>query len=664
MCPMNCHPTHCGLLVDVADDRVVGVRGDPEHPESQGFVCVRGQAAPGIVDNAARVLEPRARSADGTWQSTTWADALDTIAAAIRDVGPAKSAVYTGHGVRNQLSARFARMLGTQWWDPSIVCWGLGGFGFHLTGLLEVNTAEDMADHAELIVLWGSNLISQPTTFPKLLAAKRRGAQVVAIDVRHTESFGLADATYILRPGSDAALALGMMHVIVAEGLYDEAFVREHCVGFDELKAHVVRYDPAWVASETGLPAERVVELARSYASSRRSMILAGASSMHKTGNGYHAARAISCLPALTGSLGRPGAGMGPRHAGKSHGFGLNSILPPDTKRAEDVVPAEMGRILEALETGKVQVLLLLGTNFLSSFADGARAARALSKLRLVVCFDLFESDTSREHAHLLLPGTSWLEEVGFKTTNTYVYLTDALLSPRGEAKSSAWLLQQLAIRLDRPDFYPWSSFEAVLDETFQHPALGHVTVQQLRDAGGARRLSVDSVGHANLTFATPSGKIELVSERARAFGISPLPEPPPPGESSRGAESSRRFPLVFVQGRSLTHFHSFYDHGRVLPSLARADPEPTLWLGSEDASARGINDGDAIRIFNHRGEMRAKAHVTERVPGGVVWMHDGWRGINQLTSSARQVSDEIAKTFPAGSASYEARVQVELVVQ
>jgi anaerobic selenocysteine-containing dehydrogenase len=661
---MNCHPTHCGLLVDVADERVVGVRGDPEHPESRGFTCMRGQAAPSIVDNAERVLEPLARGADGSFHVSSWEEALDTIAAAIREVGTLKTAVYTGHGVRNQLSARFARMLGAQWWDPSIVCWGLGGFGFHVTGVTEVNTAEDLAQHAELIVLWGSNLVSQPTTFPRLLEAKRRGAQVLAIDVRHTESFGLADATYLVRPGSDTALALGMLHVIVAERLYDEEFVREHCVGFDALKEHIAQYDPTWAAGETGLRAEEVVALARRYASSKRSMILAGASSMHKTGNGYHAARAISCLPALTGSLGHAGAGMGPRHAGKSHGFGVNSILPADVKHADDVVPPEMSRILEALETGKVEVLLLLGTNFLSSFADGARAARALSKLRLVVCFDLFESDTSRESAHLLLPGTSWLEEVGFKVTNTHLYLTDALLAPRGNAKSSAWLLEQLALRLGRPDFYPWSSFEEVLNEVFDHPALARASVQKLRDSGGAQRLAVDSVGHASLRFATPSGKVELWSERARELGLSPLPEPPPPGETARGSSLARRFPLVFVQGRSLTHFHSFYDHGRGLPTLQRADPEPTLWLSVADAATRGVTDGDAIRIRNERGEMRAKAHVTERVPSGVVWMHDGWRGINQLTSSARQVSDQIAKSFPAGSASYEARVQVELEAQ
>jgi anaerobic selenocysteine-containing dehydrogenase len=252
------------------------------------------------------------------------------------------------------------------------------------------------------------------------------------------------------------------------------------------------------------------------------------------------------------------------------------------------------------------------------------------------------------------------LEEVGVKLTNSHVYLTDAVLAPRGEARSSAWVLQQLALRLGRPDFFPWGSFEEVLDRTFDHPALGHTSVNELREAGGNRRLNVGSVGHVDLRFATPSGKVELRSERALELGLSALPEPPPRGETAPGSELAARFPLVFVQGRSLTHFHSFYDHGRVLPQLHRADPEPSLWLSVEDALARHIAEGHSIRIWNGRGEMRARAHVTAKIPTGVVWMHDGWRGINQLTSSARQVSDEVAKSFPAGSASYEARVEVE----
>jgi len=184
--------------------------------------------------------------------------------------------------------------------------------------------------------------------------------------------------------------------------------------------------------------------------------------------------------------------------------------------------------------------------------------------------------------------------------------------------------------------------------------------VAALRAAGGLQKLAVSSVGHADLRFPTPSGKVELFSERALSVGLSALPEPPPASECAPSSALALRYPLAFVQGRSLTHFHSFYDHGRVLPVLQRSDPQPTLWINSADADARGVHDADPIRIHNDRGAMHALARVTSDIPSGVVWMHDGWRGINQLTSSARQVSDDVARSFPAGSASYEARVEVE----
>jgi anaerobic selenocysteine-containing dehydrogenase len=661
ICPMNCHPTYCGMRVELEQDRVVGIKGDHENPDSRGFLCIRGQAAAEIVDNPARVRKPRVRDESGSFHDADWEPTLERIAQRIRHVGALRTAIFTGHGVRGQFSARFANMLGTQWWDPTILCWGLGGFGFHLTGVTEVNTADDMAEHAQLILLWGANLASQPTTTPRIAAARRRGAQVVVIDVRMSEACALADEVFIVRPGSDAALALAMMHVMVRERLYDEAFVQQHTLGFDELVTHLTPYDPEFAAGETGIGAERIAALARRFAASKNSMILAGGSSMHKTGNGWYAGRAIACLPALTGSLGRPGAGMGPRHAAKSHGMGMGRVVPPDVKAPEDVVPAEMSRILEALETGQVKVLLLLGTNMLSSFADAGRLGRALSKLDLVVSFDLFANDTSREYAHILLPGTSWLEEVGFKATNTHLYLMDQVIAPRGEARPSFWLLEQLARRLGCPEFFPWSSVEQAFDVIFAHDAFAHTTVAELRRTNAPQKLAIDPVGHADLRFPTPSGKVELVSERARELGLPALPVPPPPGENSGASSGARVHPLIFVQGRTITHFHSFYDHGQALPTLARVDPRPVLWIHPEDAAARGIVDGASIRLFNQRGEMFAHARVTEATQAGVVWMRDGWRGANHLTSSARTVSDAVARSFPAGAASYEARVDVEL---
>jgi anaerobic selenocysteine-containing dehydrogenase len=655
------------MVVEIDGDRVVAVHGDPDNPDSRGFLCQRGRAAGEIVDNPRRVLAPlvRDRRGGGDWREVSWDQALDRIAASIRSHPPSATAVWAGHGVvvngvTGQLSARFANLAGAQRWSGAIVCWGLGGLGFSLTGVTEVNSMDDMAEHSELIVLWGANLASQPTTAPRLVAARRRGARVIAIDVRDTEAFAHADETFRVRPGTDAALALAMMHVIIGEGLHDAAFVERHTTGFAELAEHVRRYSPEWAEAETTVPADRIRGLARTFAASRRAMILAGGSSMHKTANSWQAARAISCLPALTGSLGAPGAGMGPRHAAQSHGMGMGSVVARrPTPLGDAEIISEMSTMADALDEGRVRTLLLLGTNMLSSFADSARIERALAGVDLVVSFDLFMQETARSCADVVLPGTSWLEETGFKVTNSHLHLMDRALAPRGEARPAWWVLDQLAARLGIDDFFPWDSIDGALDVMFDHDATRHVRTADLRAGSPNVALAVSPVAHPDLRFPTPSGRVELLSARAVELGLPALPVYEPDAESRPGAPGAGRHPLVLTQGRTLTHFHGFYDHGRALPSLAKANAEPVLWINPADAAARSLADGDAVRVANDRGDLAAKAHVTERVPEGVVWMHDGWEGMNRLTSGARTVTDAAATAFPAGSAAYDARVEV-----
>jgi anaerobic selenocysteine-containing dehydrogenase len=280
----------------------------------------------------------------------------------------------------------------------------------------------------------------------------------------------------------------------------------------------------------------------------------------------------------------------------------------------------------------------------------------------LIVCLDLFMNETARGYADIVLPGTAWLEETGFKTTNTHLYLMDQALPPAGEARPPWWVLDQLAARLDVTAFFPWENADGAIDAILDHDATGRATVASLRAGDGFVPLAVSPVGHADLRFTTPSGKVEFVSSRAQAAGLPALPVYEPPRENSPAAPDAARYPLVFCQGRAITHFHGFYDHGRALPSLAKADPEPRLWINAADAAPRGLADGAPVRIANDRGEMHAAAYVTDRVPPGVVWMHDGWEGINRLTSGARSVPDAAARAFPAGSAAYEARVEVSPV--
>jgi len=661
---MNCHPTLCGMLVEVEDGRALKISGDEENPDSRGFLCIRGQASREIIGNPSRVLYPliRARRGDGDWRRASWDEALDLIADRMRVAGREAVGTWSGHGlfannygtrIHSQLLRRFSNLYGCQWWSPAIICWGLGAFGLGLTGVLETSTKEDMGEHAALIVLWGANLASQPNTARHLAAARRRGAFVVAIDVRETEAAAHSDEVFLLRPGTDAALALGMMHVIVAEHLYDRDFVARHTVGFDELAGHLARHPPDWAAGVTGIPAERIAALARRYATTRPAMILLGGSSMHKSANGWQAGRAVGCLPALTGNLGVPGGGLGPRHGSSAHGQELTTIAASERRPPGRYVPNQMSRITEALLDRQVRVLLLFGTDMLSSFADAERVAEGLARTDLCVSYDLFMNDTARRFADVFLPGTSWLEEIGCKSTNTHLYLMPEILEPQGEAHSAIWILKQLALRLGVGDFFPWENDEGPIDAILDHPSTGHATVAALRLEGGMRALRISHVAYPDRAFHTPSGKVELYSERARALGLPPLPvydELPP-----------SRYPLAFRQGRTLTQFHGFYDHGRALPTLARADPEPFLWISPADAGARGIEDGAAIRLYNERGELRARAHVTAKIPPGTVWMRDGWEGLNRLTSGQPSIPDEAVDLFPfsSGQASFDARVDV-----
>lgn len=670
---MNCHPTLCGMLAEVRDGRLIGVKGDPGNPDSQGFLCIRGQASREVFDNPARLLHPLVRDArTDDFRQATWDEALDRIASSIAQSPPAATAIWPGHGsfttnygtrIYAQLMMRFANFHGSQFWNPTMVCWGLGAFGLALTGPLETNTKEDMGEHAQLILLWAANLASQPNTARHLLAAKRRGAHVVTIDVRHTEAAAKSDEVLLIRPGTDTALALALMHVICSEQLHDAAFVSKHTIGFDALVVHLQPYTPSWAAEITGVAAQRIVDLARRYARTRPAMIVLGGSSMHKGDNGWEAARAIACLPALTGQLGIAGGGFGPRHGSSSHGRGLGNIAEPGRRAPGAVVPQQMSAITAALRAGSIDNLLLMGTNMLSSFADANAVAEGLARTRLVVSHDLFLNDTARRFADVVLPSTAWLEELGCKATNTHLYLMEPALEPAGETRPLSWLFKALAERLQLDGFYPWATDEALVDAVLDHPCTGPATVASLRQAGGIGAMRISHVAHPTLDFDTPSRKIEFSSARAAALG---LPALPTYTEPVRTDDPSARFPLTLTQGRTLAHFHSFYNNGRELPTLARREKEPQLWLSPTDAAARQLGDGDAIRVFNARGAMAARAHVTDRMPPGAVWVRDGWPELNQLTGGDAVLPDHAVDVFgfSAGQAHFDSRVEVVALQQ
>lgn len=663
---MNCHPTLCGMTVTVEADGGVTIAGDDTNPDSEGFLCMRGKAAHEILGNDRRLLKPMVRASRGTatWDEAGWDDVLDRIAGRMQAVGREAVGFWQGHGnavndygfglKRGQME-RFANLYGCQYWNPAMTCWGLGGFGLGLTGALETSTKEDLGANADLVILWGVNTVSQANTLRHVERAKRRGARIVAIDMRKTEAAALADEVILVRPGSDAALALAMIHVIIADGSWDAGFVAKHTLGFDALKEHVEPMTPLWAQARTGVPADLIIALARSYAATRPAMIVIGGSSLHKGDNTWNAARAISCLVGLSGNFGRPGGGIGPRHGSRSHGAGFADLSAAHRRKPGTYVPNQMEAIIAALESGAVKVLFSIGSNFLSSFPDTNRVRAALAKAEMVIAYDIFPNQMIREAADIVLPGTVWLEEIGAKATNTHVHLSDRVLPAPGDARPAYAIYQGLAQRLGVADVYPWTDQEAAMNAALDHPATGHATVDMMRAAGGRVPLKISHVAYPSFEFATPSGKIEFLSERAAAMGLPALPVAADPAPEAGG--------LILAHGRTFAHFHAFYDHGRALPTLAAREDAADLWIAPCDAQVRGVSDGDMIDVTNAGGCFRARAKVTARMPAGAVWIRDGWPGLNVLTDGAAVLPDTAldAFAFSVGQSHFGARVEVRV---
>jgi anaerobic selenocysteine-containing dehydrogenase len=672
MCPMNCHPTQCGMTITVQDQTLLTIKGDPKHPESHGFLCQRGHATREIFHNPKRLLTPLRRvgpRGEQHWEACSWDEAMEMMVEAITQTQRDRVGIWRGHGVgttgiNTPMISRFSTLGGFQNWSSSIVCWALGGYGLALTGVLEANAKEDMAANAQTILFWGATFASQPTTAAHLIEAHKRGAHVVQIDTRRTELSPHADQIFLLRPGSDAALALALAHVIIAEDLVDHTFIDTYTLGFAAFAEHLQQFTPAWGAAITGLTAEDIRSLARLYARQTPAMIVLGGSSMFKHQHGWEASRAIACLPALTGQLGKIGTGFGPRHGAYSHSDDYASVLADVIRPQGDYVPSHMASIAEVLDAGKIDVFWLLGSNILSSFADTNHLAQGLSKVKLVVAYDLFMNETIRSSADLILPGTAWLEELGLKQTASHIYLMEQILPPEGETRPLSTILQELASRLSIPDVFPWRDQEDYINALLaaQRMADGQaLTVAELRRMGGYWKRSHHSpVAYPDYRFHTPSGKVEFWSERALKVGLSALPSYTEPERTATSA-----VPLRFCQGRTLSAFHAFYDEGQALPSLAKANPAPELWIHPRDARKRQLQTGDQIIISNERGQFEAVALVTEAVLRGVVWMRDGWSGLNQLTSGSpvltKTASDAVAG-IPGGQAAYDAWVEVSLL--
>jgi anaerobic selenocysteine-containing dehydrogenase len=674
-CPHDC-PDTCATITEVRDGQAVRFYADPAHPITQGWLCAKVRPYLERVYHPDRLQHPLRRvgpKGGGRWERISWDEAIDEIAtrwrAIIAEYGAAAILPYSYSGTLGLLqlsicNARLWNRMGASGLERSI-CGAAAETAVEAT--YGARWAPDPADvlHSKLVLIWGHNPASTaPHFMPLLRQAQKRGAYVVVIDPRRTLTARSADEHIRPRPATDGALALGLMQVIFAEGLHDQAWLEANTIGWRELRERAMHYPPERVAAITGLPAETIMRLARRYATTRPAL-LKTADGIQRHGNGGQTFRALCCLPAVVGQIGVRGGGLFYSTSGyvrwDAEAVGHASECPPTPRIVN------MNRIGAAL-TGEVQdppimSLFVFCANPVASAPNAGLTVKGLLREDLfTVVHELFMTDTA-QYADIVLPATSQLEHVDLHKAYGHRYLqyNHPAISPLGEARSNWDVMRMLAQAMGYDE--PWlresaeEAIQGVLDATRAYnPYLEGITLERLQ-AEGTVPLHFPpgaEVPFADGRFPTPSGKVELRCEAMAAHGLDPLPdytsptefresraERRDPGDEVRSSSPAAHLPsLVLLSGAS----HHFVSSSMAnLPSLRAKEGPPFVEINPADAAARGSVDGDTVIVENARGWCRLRAVVTDDVPPGVAvapkgsWarLSPGGRNVNWTTSDA-----------------------------
>ncbi|GAC1369942.1 MAG: molybdopterin oxidoreductase family protein [Ktedonobacteraceae bacterium] len=687
-CPHDC-PDTCALETQVDEEgRAVSIRGRADHPVTRGWLCAKVNRYLEHVYHPERLLYPLRRvgpKGSGQFTRISWDEAIAEIVERWQDI-------IARHGAECILPYSYAGTLGlvqgtvsnTRFWNrlgacglERAICGYAAEEAVHLTiGARLAPSPEDLV-HSKCILIWGSNPASTaPHVVPFLRQAQHMGAKVIVIDPIRTLTARSADQHIQPYPGTDAALALGMMYVMVNEGLHKPGWLAQHTLGWEHLQERVMQYPPARVAQITGLPGETIVELARSYATASPA-VLRISDGINRHTNGGQTVRTLACLPAVAGYYGVLGGGLMYSTSDwlswnkEAVGHPSDPACPP-VPRALNM--NRLGAILTGEANPPVYSLYVFSANPVASTPNAGKIAEGLMREDLfTVVHELFETDTAR-YADIILPATSQLEHVDLHKPYGHLslqYNTPAI-APQGEARSNWDVMRALAAAMGFQE--PWLSADAetiireVLEATAAHPLLHGVTYERLQ-AEGTVPLHIEPdarVPFADGIFRTPSGKVELYSEQALARGYDPVANWEPEAESkitraSAGpATDDQRLPLVCAAAH---HFISstFGNHER----LKTKEGRPTLRMHPDDAAARGICSGQLVRVSNERGWCRLIAEVTEDVRPGVLATATVWwpkyspdqRNINWTTS-------ERLADFNGGSTFYTNLVLVEAATE
>jgi anaerobic selenocysteine-containing dehydrogenase len=639
------------MLVTVRDGRAVQVAPNSNHPITGRHLCVKVDNYLSRLYSPDRLLHPLRREGpkgDRRFVQTSWDEALDTVCARWREIiateGAAAIVPYSYLGSMGVLSgfgtihALFHR-LGASRLERTI-CGGQKRGLKELVG--SMMTDPEHLEDARLIIAWGIDVISTSVhTWDLVNRARKRGARLVVIDPYRTRTAAKADHHLRIYPGTDGALALAMLHVIVREGLEDRDYLERYTAGADVLRAHVATWAPERGASETGLSADQIVSFAQEYANTRPAAIRYGIGLQRAAGAGM-ALRAMQCLPAVTGQWRWPAGGIA--DASSLNLLNRDALARPDlgppSPRALNMVQISRWLSDPQLEP-PVRALYIWNSNPALVAPDQRRVLAGLAREDLfTVVHEQFMTDTAR-YADLLLPATTMLEQddlLGSWGFN-YVALSRRAIEPLGEAKSNTEVARLLAARLGFEDeIFRLSDADLIALALRDSDAEADGATLEVLSRQGFARVGPKK-GKAPLAeggFPTRSGRFEFVSEALARGGLGPLPLYVPPAESpATRPELARRFPLRLLTLKRHYSINSSYGH---LPVLLGPEPEPELELHPEDAAARGIRDREMVRVWNDRGEFTCRARVVDRVMRGCVatpfghWIRQG-TSVNALTS-------------------------------
>ncbi len=676
VCSHDC-PDSCGVLVTIDDaGKAVRVQGDPKHPVTRGFLCGKVAKYLDRVYAPDRLLYPMRRKAGvpkgplpqgreaEAFERIGWDEALDLVAAKLKETseryGPESVLPYSYAGTigvlgYGSMDRRFFHRMGASRLDRTI-CSTAGGDALISVYGRKLGTDTEDFRHARYIVAWGANVHGNNIhLWPLIEEARRKGAKLVVIDPYQTRTARAADWHIAVNPGTDAALALGMMHVLLRDELYDAEYVARNTHGFEQLEARAAEYAPERVAKWTGVAAVDIERLAREYGTVKPAVIRLNYG-IQRSENGGAAARAVMMLPALTGAWKQRGGGLQLSTSG-AFPWDKETLERPDLMMASPlgresrvVNMSLLGQALTELDGPQVHAMFVYNSNPAAIAPDQTQVLKGMAREDLfTVVHEQFFTDTT-DYADVVLPATTFLEhrDVQGAYGHYYAQISNPAIAPLGEARSNVWLFGELAQRMgfkeecfkDTADDLidqalckgkgqpAW--FEGITKETLD-AAGGHIKLKFATDADGAFRPFTDG------KFATPSGKVEFYSEALAAQGIDPLPGFVPPKESRNGELGE--YPLEFLPRKADNYMNSTFAN---LPGHQKMEDghRDALEMHAADAETRGIADGDMVEIFNARGRLRLKARIGTAVQRGVVagqlgWnkLADGGYNVNLLTS-------------------------------